>query len=112
MTARFPGSIYDGDGAVLAGAEVDLSQGAIDTYPCRDMVCRNLAPVARVWTLDDGATFAAVPMAVRLESVDLMMQGRSIVILSRCRTASADVTDGLLALLRLAETPHDLAGHA
>ena len=56
--ASLPGRSFDGEGAALDGLRGNLTQERIDACEFRGIVVlRDLAPVARVWLLDDHATF-------------------------------------------------------
>ena len=98
--SAFPGRIYSADGNALDGLAGALTQNLIDTCAGRSMVVtRDLAPVARVWLLNDGATWSDVSQNIRDNAVRLLEGGQAIVILSRRREAESDVRDGLLGIL-------------
>ena len=98
--SAFPGRIYSADGNALDGLAGDLSQDLIDAGEGRSMVVgRDLAPVARIWLLKDGATWSEVPQGVRESAVQLVESGQAVVILARRREAESDVRDGLLGIL-------------
>ncbi len=109
----FPGFMFNADGVSLDASVPDLVQDALAFLPHRSMVTRDrLAPIARAWVLRDDATFAAIPMVLRREAVDLVLAGHAILILAERPEPAADVRDGLLGALDLFVLPDEAGGHA
>lgn len=112
--SAFPGFVFDGEGRPIGGDAPELVQDLLDTFAHGSMVVaiEDLAPVARLWLVNDNATFSAVPPEVVDEAVALMLAGRSILILARKAEPDASVREGLLDALDLAQAPVALAGRA
>ena len=114
--SKFPGRVYSADGVAMDGLAGALTQDLIDTCKGRSMVvARDLAPVARVWLLNDGAAWSDVPQSIRDAAVRLLEGGQAIVILARRREAEVDVRNGLLGILpdsELAAADSDVTGRA
>ncbi len=109
----FPGAMFNAEGISLDATIPDLTEGALIEYPHRSMVAQDgIAPVGQVWLLADDATFAAVHPMILAEAVELVLDGKGIVILGRRLEPAVDVRDGLLDALDLHASPDDAAGHA
>ncbi len=101
--SRFPGFIFDGEGRPLDDRTSGLDQGKIGACMHRSVVSRiGLAPVALIWLLNDTATFADVPAGILSATLDAVLGGQSVLILSRQSEPGADVRDGLLGALEVA----------
>ena len=100
----FPGHIFDADGRSIDQTFPDLTQDTLDSHEHRSMVTREgVAPVAQAWVLADDATFAAVPQAIVDVAIEMVQAGKGIIILAKRAEPLADVRDGLLDALRLAD---------
>jgi hypothetical protein len=116
----FPGRIFDGEGAPMDGKKADLTQDRLDACEHRSLVQTEraprspdgAAPVAWVWLMDDEAAFATVPQPIINAAITLMMDGSGVLILANLPEVGADIRDGLLRALELAQAPDDAAGHA
>jgi len=110
---QFPGAMFNAEGVSLDATIPDLTEETLVEYPHRSMIARdNAAPIARVWLLADDATFAAVNPVIATEAIELVLAGKSIVILGRRLEPAVDVRDGLLNALELHTSPDDVTGHA
>ena len=111
--SSFPGTIYGLGGKSLDPNVPDLAPGQIDGYPHRCIVSyRNLAPIARMWRLTNDATSAAIPHALMIGAVKLVLAGKGILILAQRREPEVDVREGLLRALDLFTATQDTAGQA
>ncbi len=98
--SSFPGAMFSAGGVSLDPTIPDLTEEKLVEYPHRSMVARDgAAPIAQVWLLSDDATFAAVHPVILAEAVELVLGGKSIVVLARRLEPAVDVRDGLLDTL-------------
>ena len=98
----FPGNIYGRGGKSLDPTVPDLARGQIDGCPHRCVLSyRNLAPIVCVWLLADDATSDAIPPAIILEAIQLLLAGKGILILAQRPAPEADVRTALLQSLAL-----------
>ncbi len=119
MTA-FPGFIFDGEGRPLDNRATDLTQDEIDAAVHRSAVQTEIgpasqdgvSPIALVWLLNDDAAFAAIPSAIIAATIDTAMKGCSILILASRSEVGAEIRDGLLEALEIAQAPAEVAGFA
>ncbi len=96
-TAGFPGTTYEGQGKSLDLTVPDLLQEQLDDYPHRSIITdRDVAPVARVWLLANGATLDAIPSMTISETVRLVLAGEGILVLAQQPEPEVDVRTGLL----------------
>ncbi len=109
----FPGGIYDADGKSLDLTMPDLLQEQIDRCSHRSLVSdRDQAPVARVWLLANDATPDAIHPVIMSDAVELVLAGKSVLILAQRPEPEVDVRTGLLQALDLFTATQDVAGHA
>ena len=109
--SSFPGTMFEAKGASLDPAVPDLTKEKLDEYPHRSMVAQDgAAPIARVWLLSEGATFAAIDPTIVAEAIKLVLDGKAIVILARPLEPAANVRDGMLDALNLLDPPGNVAG--
>jgi hypothetical protein len=111
--STFPGGIYDADGKSLDLTMPDLLQEQIDRCSHRSLVSdRDQAPVARVWLLANDATPDAIHPVIMSNAVELVLAGKSVLILAHRPEPEVDVRMRLLQALDLFTTTQDVAGHA
>jgi hypothetical protein len=109
----FPGGIYDQDCKSLDLTMPDLLQEQIDRCSHRSLVSdRAQAPVARVWLLADDATPDAIHSIIMVDAVELVLAGKSVLILAHRSEPVVDVREALLQALDLFIATQDVAGHA
>lgn len=118
--STFPGAIFDGEGRPLDNRTSDLSQQELDASVHRSAVQtgkgvlsrEGLASIALIWLLNDDASFAAIPPGIVTATIETVLKGQGILILSRRPEVGAEIRDGLLGALELAQAPDEVAGHA
>lgn len=111
--SSFPGIIYDGDGKSLDLTVPDLAPERISSYPHRSIILsQDMAPTARVWLLADDATSDAVPPDMMIEAVELILAGKSVLLLAYQPEPEVSVRTGLLRALRLFTASPDTTGRA
>ena len=112
--STFPGSIFDGEGRPLDNRASDLTQQEIDASVHRSAVQtgEDLVSIALIWLLNDDASFAAIPPGIVTAAIETALKGQAILILSRRSEVGAEVRDGLLDALELAQVPDEMAGRA
>ena len=110
--SNFPDAMFEAKGVSLDPTIPDLTKETLDEYPHRSMVAQDgEAPIARVWLLSEGATFAAIDPTIVAEAIKLVLDGKAIVILARRLEPAANGRDGMLDALNLLSPPEDVAGH-
>ena len=111
----FPGRLFDGEGSPLDGLANDLTHDQIDPSSHRSAVQKGeggMGPIAVIWLMNDTAAFKDIPPGILSASIEAAMNGRAILVLARLPEVGAEIRDGLLEALELAQAPDDKAGHA
>ena len=112
----FPGRLFDGEGGPVDGLADDLTQDRLDASQFRAAVQKGeggegMRPVAVIWMMDDTASFKDIPPGILSASIEAAMNGHAILVLARLPEVGAEIRDGLLEALELAQAPDDKAGH-